>query len=81
MLRHIAGGGALLHLYFAYKEMFGWEADFVHLAAPSWMREPDAPAHVAWANDLAFKMGAGFAMPAPYRCGRTGHHRWQISAT
>jgi hypothetical protein len=48
LLRYVAGGGALLHLYFAYKEMFRWKTGFVNLAAPSWMREPDASAHVVW---------------------------------
>ena len=58
MLRIVAGLGALLHLGFAYKETFGWGPSFVSKAAPAWMREPDAQAHVAWAQELAFNVGA-----------------------
>ncbi len=58
MLRIVAGLGAALHLVFAYKEMLNWGPDFVRKAAPTWMREADAPAHVAWSEKLAFNMGA-----------------------
>jgi uncharacterized membrane protein len=57
MLRIVAAGGALLHLVFAYKESLGWGPAFVRQAAPAWMREPDAEAHVAWASQLALNMG------------------------
>ena len=58
MLRIVAGLGALLHLGFAYKETFGWGPSFVSKAAPAWLREPDAQAHIAWAQKLAFNVGA-----------------------
>ena len=57
VLRIVAGLGALLHLVFAYQETLGWGPNFVRNAAPAWMHEPDAQAHVAWARKLAFNTG------------------------
>jgi uncharacterized membrane protein len=58
MLLYVAGLFAVAHLLFACLEVFCWGPKFVKFAAPSWMLEPDAAAHVAWAKKLALNMGA-----------------------
>ena len=56
-----AGGGALLHVGFAYKETLGWGLPFVRKVAPSWVKDLDptlAEDRVSWAKQLAFNVGA-----------------------
>lgn len=63
-LRIVAGVGAVVQVYFAYKEMLRWDAGFVASAAPAWVDHvpverltPEALAKIAWATPLAFNMG------------------------
>ncbi len=57
-----AGITAVVQVYFAYREWFNWDVDFVAKAAPGWIdpapyTEVDK-AHVNWAGPLAKNMAA-----------------------
>jgi hypothetical protein len=60
-LRVVAAGGAVLHVYFFYKEALVWDLRFVETAAPTWIDRvggaEKALPYVTWASDLAINMG------------------------
>src|SRR4051812_46046087 len=63
-LRVVAGIGAAMQVYFAYKEAVGWGRAFVASAAPAWIGHlpvaqlpPETVAAITWATPLAFNMG------------------------
>jgi uncharacterized membrane protein len=57
-LQIFAWAGAVAHVFFAYQETIGWGRKFVAKAAPSWTKGADVDAHIAWARELAFNVGA-----------------------
>src|SRR5712691_647989 len=60
-LRSVALIGALLHLFFFYKEAVAWNIDFVEKVAPTWITKyggkEQAISHVKWATELAINFG------------------------
>ena len=63
-LRIVAGIGAAVQGYFAYREAIGWGSAFVASAAKAWTDHlpvgqlpPDTVAAITWATPLAFNMG------------------------
>lgn len=63
-LRVVAGIGAAVQSYFAYREAIGWGPAFVASAAKAWTGHlpvgqlpPDTVAAITWATPLAFNMG------------------------
>jgi uncharacterized membrane protein len=57
----VAGGGAILHIVFAYNETLGWNRKFVDTVAHSWIEGLDedlSNRHIFWAKRLAFNIGA-----------------------
>jgi uncharacterized membrane protein len=47
----------IMHVGFAYQESVGWGADFVSIAAPSWMKRLNEDP-VTWARKLAYNVAA-----------------------
>ena len=64
-LQVVALLGAVMQLFFAYREILGWGDEFVALAAPEWVGHKKAAdisaekrAHIKWSRKLAQNMGA-----------------------